>query len=115
MEGFNKGKDMGAIEKVILKTKFKVYSSLNKVNLPLTKKNLIDKKHVRHVYKIEKDNLKAFYCMISGKAYMVNYSESLERWFNLSEIEIKHSEIIHHTKNIASIRNLKEFKEEKTK
>jgi hypothetical protein len=98
------------IDMIILKTKLNIYFWLNKINLPLTNKKLIDKKQVRHVFKIEKKAFKAFYCMINGKSYILKYSEELEKWFNKSEIEIKKSKIIHKTKNIASINNLKEFK-----
>jgi hydroxymethylpyrimidine pyrophosphatase-like HAD family hydrolase len=95
---------------IILKIKINIYSWLNKVNLPLTNKKLIDKKQVRHVYKIEKKDFKAFYCMINGKSYILKYNKDLEKWFNTSEIEIKKSKIIYKAKNIASINNLKEFK-----
>lgn len=103
--------EVSKMDMIFLKLKLIFFSGLNKVTLPLTKKQLIDKKHVRHVYLIEKEKLKAFYCMISGKSYIINYNEILEKWFNLSEIEIKKSERVQQSKNIASISNMKDYPE----
>lgn len=74
---------------------------------------MIDEKKVRHVYKIETNDIKLFYCMIQGKSYLLNYSEKLEEWLKLSEIEIKisqnTSEMVKSTKNIANVGNLKYY------
>ena len=105
---------MKNLNKEIMLLKWKLFLSVfNKVKLPLTNKNLIDKKQVRHVYKINIENFKAFYCMISGKAYILNYNEKLEDWFNLSEIEIKYSERIQQSKNVAVVSNMREYPENK--
>lgn len=104
---------MRKIERLILKTKISIHSLIKKINLPLTKTKLIDNKKVRHVYRINENDIKVFYCMINGKSYMIKYNEMLERWLKLSEIEIKKSEKINKRKEIIGISNLKEYKEVK--
>lgn len=94
-----------------LKVKISVMSKLNSIELPINKKSMIDSKYVRHVYKIEKDGIKLFYCMISGKSYLLNYESKLEDWFNVSDIKIKESKGMKLNFKIASVNNLEDFEE----
>jgi len=100
---------MEKLKELILSIKVKIFSFFNKMEMPINKESLIDTKLVRHVYKIEKERVKVFYCMIRGKSYLINYNSRLENWFNLSEIEIRKSSNINLNFNIVSINNLEDY------
>lgn len=97
------------IKEIFLKLRLKVCSVMNKLDMPINKHSLIDSKSVRHVYKVEKENIRLFYCMIKGKSYLINHSKELEHWFSLSDIEIKRSNTIHFNFNVISITNMIDY------
>ena len=49
------------IKEIFLKLRLKVCSVMNKLDMPINKHSLIDSKLVRHVYKVEKENIRLFY------------------------------------------------------
>lgn len=100
---------MEKIKELILLIKVKICSVINKMEMPINKDSLIDTKLVRHVYKVEKERVKVFYCMIRGKSYLINYDIRLENWFNVSEIEIKRSSSMNMNFRIVSINNLEDY------
>ena len=100
---------MGKMKDKLLGIKIKIGSIFNKMEMPINKDSLIDAKLVRHVYKIEKDNIKVFYCMIRGKSYLVNYNSRLENWFNLSDIKIKAGVNMNMNFDVVSINNLEDY------
>ena len=57
---------MEKLKELILSIKVKIFSFFNKMEMPINKESLIDTKLVRHVYKVEKERVKVFYCMIRG-------------------------------------------------
>ena len=101
---------MNLIEKIVLKVKILV-SSFKKINLPINNNCLIDDKVIRHVYLIDREDIRLFFCIMKGKFYLIKHDDILERWLDLSNIEVRKSETMTLNYGVHVINNLDDYKE----